>query len=319
MANGAESARAKDTEDKARLRAKATEFANEIRRLNLPHVKSAQPLSLLRWDRTDGWWVQIATWRGLGIGISIDQALRPHMHPAPQSRQFWYGFWHPHHKRILDLASSVPGRLRPRIVVDDLFQSDTQIKTKDLRFPVRETVSKQEGYFGIYEFERSLVPHINISDAAAFIKTSVLSFEEAKSDNWRGGASARSASDPYSRFPNARAEKVDPKHTRLQNKFEDHIKRLGATHVTSDRAGVDVQYRVDEKLVLAEVKPSNTRNEIRQAMGQLFDYEQDRGDADARLLIVLGHKPTQRDATLATSNRCGIAYPLDTGFKIKFA
>jgi len=80
-----------------------------------------------------------------------------------------------------------------------------------------------------------------------------------------------------------------------------------------------VQFRTKGKLVLTEVKPSSTRNEIRQAMGQLFDYEQDCDDKDVLLLIVVGHKPTRKDASLATSNRCGIAYPQGTGFKITCA
>jgi hypothetical protein len=309
-----------DERDRALLNAKANEFAQEILGLNLPHVRPIRPLSSEPWDRTDGWWVQIATFRGLSIGISIDWALRPHVRPAPASRTFWYGFWTYDQKRILRLSSSMLPRFQSRILANDQFRDDTPVKTVHLRYPVLETATSEK-YFGMYDCEKLLhVPRVNIRKAVKFVRTAVLSYEEAISRNARRKTSSRSASKAYSRFSNARAEKIDPKHTKLQNRFEAYVKdHLEGTEVTSDQAGVDVQYRANGQLVLTEVKPSCTRNEIRLAMGQLFDYEQDCDDKNAWLLIVLGHKPTRKDALLATSNRCGIAYPRGRRFAIKFA
>jgi len=310
----------RDKRDRVLLRAKAKEFAKEVISLSLPNVKPTRPLSVKRWDRTDGWWVQVATFRGLSLGISIDRSLRPHLRPAPQSRIFWYGFWTYDQKRILRLASSIPRRFQPHVIVDDQFRDDTPVKIVDLRFPVLETASSEK-YIGVYDCEKLLpVPQVSIRKAVEFVTTAILCYEDVVSSNARRRISARSASELYSRFPNAREEKVDPKHSKLQCRFEAYVKeRLQSAEVTSDDAGVDVRYRANGELVLCEVKPSCTRNEIRQAMGQLFDYEQDCDGRNISLLIVLGHKPTRKDALLATSNRCGIAYPQGRGFAIKFA
>lgn len=304
--------------DRLSLRARAKEFAKVVSELNLPRVKPTRSLSVESWDQPNGWWAQVATFRRFNIGISLDQALWPHVHPAPKSRTFWYGFWGSDQNRIRELSCSMPLYMQPQFIVGDEFLSDTEVSIADIQRPVLE-VAKSEVYFGIYDYTKPvLVPQLDMQRAADFIKTSVLSYEELISRTPRIPASARSAAEPYSRFINTRTEKINPQHIKLQQRFEVFIKAQSSnTDVSSDQAGVDVRYRSNGQLVLAEVKPSCTRNEIRQAIGQLFDYEQNCDHGSVSLLIVLQHKPTERDASLAMTNRCGIAYPEGSGFVIK--
>jgi hypothetical protein len=108
----------------------------------------------------------------------------------------------------------------------------------------------------------------------------------------------------------------------LQKLFERHISAAGATSIVSDRAGVDLQFKLTgHGHILAEIKPcesANTRFAVRTAMGQLLDYKHRHPDQNVRLLVVLEIRPPKEDADLALSNGFAVSYPRGTGFIFKW-
>ncbi|HPE61857.1 MAG TPA: hypothetical protein PLB10_16105 [Thiolinea sp.] len=125
------------------------------------------------------------------------------------------------------------------------------------------------------------------------------------------------ASSPYVRYIQAHEVTVSPEHHKLQQAFEHFLQRKGFKEIKSDMASVDVRFRDEGELVLAEIKPctpDNVRFAIRTAMGQLLDYAQK--EQAPWLLIVVGHEPEQLEQDLALSNGFGLAFPVRRGFSL---
>jgi hypothetical protein len=147
-----------------------------------------------------------------------------------------------------------------------------------------------------------------------------LPLEPAPGGTKRTRSSAPPAHAAYQRYVTGYELEITPKHHELQKQFETWLAAAGADAIVSDKACVDLRFKLVERgTVLAEIKPCNdedVRFAVRTALGQLLDYSQDVPGAPARL-IVLGTKPTaQRDVSLATINGFGVAFPSANGFEI---
>ena len=92
---------------------------------------------------------------------------------------------------------------------------------------------------------------------------------------------------------------VEPLHAELQKRF---VRHLDANNITNkpNRSYVDVEYQLNDKTVLVEIKPITdkilTRYAIRMAVGQLLEYRYKRSNDDL-LEIVLGKKPSNQEKT----------------------
>lgn len=128
--------------------------------------------------------------------------------------------------------------------------------------------------------------------------------------------------DPYIRYVQQFEVQITPRHHNLQKLFENHIVSAGAKSIASDKAGVDLQFKLTGRgHVLAEIKPcesGTTRFAVRTAMGQLLDYKQRHPIQNVTLLVVLEARPTKEDAELALSNGFAVCYRRDTGFVFKW-
>jgi hypothetical protein len=136
------------------------------------------------------------------------------------------------------------------------------------------------------------------------------------------GRSAPPPSDPYVRYIQKFEIQVSPRHSHLQNWFKVHIESAGATSITCDQHGVDIQFKLSgHGRVLAEIKPceiADARFAVRTAMGQLLDYRQRHLDQQAALLVVLETRPSDEDIDLALSNGFGVAYPRGANFVLRW-
>lgn len=124
---------------------------------------------------------------------------------------------------------------------------------------------------------------------------------------------------PHVRYLEEYEIEIQPRHHKLQSKFEEYLNYAGYSDLVSNHERVDLRFRnQDRDLVLAEIKPCDiqlARYAIRTAMGQLLDYRQ-KTDEEARMLIVLDVKPYEEDRLLALSNGFGIAFPDRKKFSI---
>lgn len=138
----------------------------------------------------------------------------------------------------------------------------------------------------------------------------------------KGGRSAGTATDPYTRYLQENEFQITPKHHHLQSAFEAFLKISKATHIVPNLQRVDIRYHdAQGGLVLAEVKPTEPqtmRFAIRAAIGQLLDYCQSHND-DPRLLVVVECEPNRPDdILLATDNGFGLAWPVGKRFEFRW-
>jgi len=86
---------------------------------------------------------------------------------------------------------------------------------------------------------------------------------------------------------------VEPLHAPLQEKFVDFLKEEKSLVIAQNQDYIDVQYKRDNNVVFAEVKPTKNiepKYAIRIALGQLLEY-QFKHNKSAILEIVISNKP----------------------------
>ena len=135
------------------------------------------------------------------------------------------------------------------------------------------------------------------------------------------------AENAYPRATAAELRTIIPLHNKLSNRFAEWLKENGRQSVYQERGRVDLEYREESLLCRAELKVCyrvNTRHAIREALGQLLDYNLwgERVTAD-RWLIILNNKPTAEDVAflgrLSSKHRMplGIGWPNGRGFELR--
>jgi len=136
------------------------------------------------------------------------------------------------------------------------------------------------------------------------------------------GHSVPPPSSAYIRYVQQFEVQIPPRHHDLQKLFEAHISSAGATSISSNKAGVDLQFKLTgHGHILAEIKPcesGSTRFAVRTAMGQLLDYKHRHPNPNVVLLVVLETRPPKEDADLALSNGFAVSYRRGTGFVFKW-
>lgn len=115
--------------------------------------------------------------------------------------------------------------------------------------------------------------------------------------NSQAGRRLLNENEFYRDTPSTR-KKVIPQHNRLSNKFCSWLRKKDITP-TQERDWVDVWFKLGQETCLVEIKicqEHGTRKAIREAMGQVLEYNYYPGRSTADLwIIVLDQKPTQND------------------------
>jgi len=133
------------------------------------------------------------------------------------------------------------------------------------------------------------------------------------------GRSTPLAEDGYFREIGARSRRILRRHNALSNRFADWLRNRGYTEVLQEAWGVDVEFRSDSALWRAELKichPVGTTKSIREALGQLFEYNYFgmRQPAD-RWLIVIDEEPLDADLEYIERIRREFSLPLSLAWQ----
>jgi hypothetical protein len=114
--------------------------------------------------------------------------------------------------------------------------------------------------------------------------------------------------DAYYRNISADKKEIVPKHNKLSNQLSAWLETKGL-HPVQEKRRIDVQFRRADQSYICELKVcfGNTRQAIRCALGQLFEYNfyPPRTPADNGL-IVLDEKPTANDLAFVRKIRCSL-------------
>jgi hypothetical protein len=120
--------------------------------------------------------------------------------------------------------------------------------------------------------------------------------------------------ESYVRATVAAMKVITPRHNQLSNAFR---KWLAATHritASQEQAQIDVRFVRGDETVLAELKVcqgGTTRHAIREALGQLFEYNYYPSRAAAHLwMIVLDMEPSVTDRAYVATLREALQIPL---------
>ncbi|MBJ7403616.1 MAG: hypothetical protein JHD07_10100 [Bradyrhizobium sp.] len=296
----------------------ATDLASELKALGLP-LRFRRARTPERLKEIDGWWISLADWIGRpSLGICIDRSL------GLDNHTIWTGFWLPIDRKqeIVELNERLPSSLRAKTELTDARFS------KGLRWRLLERPAKRallssfveyydgyECYLGIYD-EGGMIK-FDLARAAAFVQD-VMHVVGPKTMN--GKRTPAPAKKAYMRYVERFEVKVSPLHDRLQNRFEEFLRKSEKKDILPNVGGVDLRYRDSGIPVFCEVKPSTpdtARFAIRAAMGQLLDYRQ--SSPRASMMIVLSVRPSPRDMEFALSNGFCVAFPSGNGFQIETA
>ncbi|WP_243375042.1 hypothetical protein [Microvirga solisilvae] len=119
--------------------------------------------------------------------------------------------------------------------------------------------------------------------------------------------------DEYYRETLARRRKVIPQHNRLSNSFCTWLRKNGIASV-QEKDWIDVGFKLGQRTCLAEIKicqEYGTRKAIREAMGQVLEYNYYPGRSPADLwLIVLDQTPTPSDKQYIRQVREALNLPI---------
>ena len=135
------------------------------------------------------------------------------------------------------------------------------------------------------------------------------------------GAAGAAASEPYQCYVKQHEAHIDPRHHKLQQKFEQFLHEKYETKISFPKCfRDDLRYAVLGQSVMVEVKPTepNTlRFAIRTAIGQLLDYKQHQQWTGRQLILVENEVKNADDVQLAFVNGFGLAWPIgENKFKI---
>lgn len=127
------------------------------------------------------------------------------------------------------------------------------------------------------------------------------------------------AEDAYYRESAANLRIIIPRHNKLSNLFSDWLKNAGVREVHQEKGHVDVSFEHQNKSHLAELKICygvGTTKAIREAMGQLFEYNYHSGKSPMDVwIIVLDEKPSTADVTFIEEITKTHKLPIHLGWK----
>jgi hypothetical protein len=125
--------------------------------------------------------------------------------------------------------------------------------------------------------------------------------------------------DRYIRVTEAQWAEIFPLHTELAGRFERWLDERGFQYVRREQHWVDVQFSRDGKSFLAELKicyDLNTRQAIRDAIGQVLEYNHYSGRVQAdEWWVILDRKPTENDAAYIGQLRKHHRMPVYLGYE----
>jgi len=129
------------------------------------------------------------------------------------------------------------------------------------------------------------------------------------------------AEDAYFRESNANKKVIIPRHNKLSNDLCEWLRNRHGVNATQEEKRVDVCFEFSKHTVLAELKVCyrvGTTKSIREAMGQLFEYNYypNRLTTDV-WLIVLDREPSAEDKEFITTLREKRSLPLTVGWRIR--
>lgn len=127
------------------------------------------------------------------------------------------------------------------------------------------------------------------------------------------------STESYLRASPARLRIISRRHNNLSNAFADWLRSELSVSPTRERAQIDVHFTLGGKRVLVELKVCfgiGTRHAIREALGQLFEYNYypARTPKDVWLLV-LDNEPEPADMEYITLLRSTLALPLFLGWR----
>jgi len=125
--------------------------------------------------------------------------------------------------------------------------------------------------------------------------------------------------EAYFRASKAALKTIIPRHNKLSNHFCNWLDEEHAIQTTQEQDQVDVSFMFDGKRALAELKvcyAAGTRKSIREALGQILEYNHypTRSPADA-LLIILDSSPTENDQQYIDILRKSLSLPISLGWQ----
>jgi hypothetical protein len=130
----------------------------------------------------------------------------------------------------------------------------------------------------------------------------------------------------YMRQTHASQKNIDRLHASLSNRFRDWLEKSFAVKVVQEKRRIDLSFTCSTGTHMAELKicyGANARHAIREALGQLFEYNHYPPYEEAqRWWLVLDCQPSEADREyLAILKKkylipLTIAWPLDDGFDV---
>jgi hypothetical protein len=127
--------------------------------------------------------------------------------------------------------------------------------------------------------------------------------------------------DAYLRASPATLKKIIPRHNKLSNRLCEWLHDNHGIFPIQEQNHVDIHFRFEKQRVLAELKVCygkgiDTRNSIREALGQLLEYNHYPTRPTYDLwLVVLDTKPSTKDRGFVENLRKRLSLPLSIGWK----
>lgn len=240
-----------------------------------------------------------------GRRSAFDQHWRNHQHVnwrCPQTHFAWFG------KPVPIIPNALIPSTPPRQAIVKMHGSYQGIRPDQALSIVSSTLAS----------DHSVISWLSTNDFDPVRNMKVRSAQPPKNGGYH---SASTAVDPVIRYMQEYELVISPRHHKLQQDFEAHLKKLGSNTVQANIERVDVRFNDPEHgLVLAEIKPTEpatVRFAVRAAIGQLFDYRQ-RAKGDPAMLIVIDDQPCQEDLALALDNGFGIAWRTGKDFAYRW-
>lgn len=131
---------------------------------------------------------------------------------------------------------------------------------------------------------------------------------------------AHLSEESYMRKTRASQRNVERLHAGLSNRFRNWVSKQFAVRVDQERNSIDVRFTCNGVKHLAELKicyGGNTRAAIREAMGQLLEYNHYPPRSEAQFWwLVLDHHPARADRAYIDALRSKYALPLTLAWSL---